>query len=251
MPASFRVRARGVLRRGMATRSVARRREEPSLLTGVRRRKPVGDDRRRATRGVAWVESIVALSCCLAQVGCPGGSGGASPPSATAAQPGAATPDEAFERAKQAASKGEWRTFYELLAPATRDRMLGGTVFAAAMLAGFSADPTRKTSVEDLAKRHGVRDAEQADPDDMERALIAAVAGVGDKPGCFADFMAWVTANTEKGAALVEMGALERLTVTGDTAQGFQVTTKEGGREVRPIGFQRVDGRWFVDLTKG
>lgn len=190
----------------------------------------------------------VAALTCVALIGCPGGPKGGAP--AAAQSGGAATPEEAFARAKQASAAGEWRTYYDLLAPTTRDEMLGGIVFASAMLAGFSKDPTLKTKVEDLAKKHGVREAEKREPSEMDRVMVAAVAGVADKPACFADFMAWIVANNDEGATLLEMGVLDRVTITGDTAQGIQVTTKKGGREESPIVFQRVDGRWFLDLTK-
>jgi hypothetical protein len=44
---------------------------------------------------------------------------------------------------------------------------------------------------------------------------------------------------------------LERVTSTSDTAQGFEVTPKaDGTKAEKPMHFQKVDGRWFMDLTR-
>jgi len=202
------------------------------------------------------VGSLGAALCSVVLLGCPGGEQGggakaeAVAPAVEAPKPGAATPEEAYTQAKQCVSGGDWKGFYGLIVPATRDEALGGMVFAASMMAGFSDDKAKKDAVEALSKRHAIGEpSKEVKGEQLQAEMARVVSTVADKPGCFADFMAWLQANAKEGRKL-ELGTLERVTITGDTAQGFEVLPKpDGTKTEKPMRFQKVDGRWFMDLT--
>lgn len=205
------------------------------------------------------VGPLGAALCGVFLVGCPGGEQGAKGGSVSAAlapdtpeapKPGAATPEEAYAQAKQAVTAGEWKKFYDLLVPSTRDKALGGMVFAATMMAGFSDDAKKKEEVEALSKKHGIGEPnkERKGPE-LEDEMARVVSTVTDKPGCFADYMAWLQANAKEGRKL-ELGTVERVTITGDAAIGYEVTPRpDGTKAEKALRFERVDGRWFMDVT--
>ena len=201
------------------------------------------------------VGPLGAALCSLLLLGCPGGEQGgakaeAVAPAVEAPKPGAATPEEAYSQAKQLVTAGDWKGFYGLIVPAGRDEALGGMVFGASMMAGFSDDKTKKDAVEALTKKHGIGEpSKDVKGEQLQAEMARVVSTVADKPGCFADYMSWMQANAKEGRRL-ELGTLERVTITGDTAQGFEVMPKaDGTKAEKPMRFQRVDGRWFMDLT--
>jgi hypothetical protein len=165
---------------------------------------------------------------------------------------GASSPEAAFDTFADAAKSKDYQAMIESVTPETQEMMLGSMVFGASFQA--MADESKQASLDELFKKYGIDTQSDAmgEVDDPEKAMKQLVAGVKDRPACFAAIMEWIEENTEgerpdmfEGADFDE-AELTEVKIDGDKATGTVVT--DGNEDSNPMQFQRIDGVWYIDL---
>jgi hypothetical protein len=206
-----------------------------------------------------------------------GGAPGETTTAKEAAQPGFATPEEAFESQKKAAAAKDWSAQIRAWTPESQERMATSIALVATMLG--KSDP----EVAEILQRHGVDasllDSEslQAKPGDIKQFVARAqerqrqlAAAIQDKQAFYVEMMpeiervgkAWAGKVPLAGASAQKMQAeaeqaqaqakLVDLQIDGDSASARQSITFQGKSMNVPIHFRRIDGRWYLhqpDLT--
>ncbi|MHC4914367.1 MAG: DUF4878 domain-containing protein [Planctomycetota bacterium] len=190
--------------------------------------------------------TLTALVAVVALVVCPGcGSDG-----------GGSTPEATFNAMKAAADAKDMRKFMKCLTPESQDMMVGGVVAVAVMTTEMAKAMGGKSDadMEALLKKHNVSgaDVKAMNPSSMEAGMKQLAAKVKDKPGFMADFAALAEKKGKKEGVAMTGGAegtLKDVKITGDTAKGTVVTTKDGKETTDTIEFRKVDGRWLIHMV--
>jgi hypothetical protein len=187
---------------------------------------------------------------------------------------GFGTPQEAFEAARGAAQKGDWKGVCATLTDESRDALAGALAVLPSMYKAMArrAGPKEKTVLDKLKPldlvlaRHGLNEkmlnnllaerAESADKDEaIKLALPRLLAPVRDRCAFIADMFDALKKVDEKHAARSPITAdaqLNDVTLDGDTAKGVIVTRVPGGRDRRDsVAFRRRAGSWKIDLPFG
>jgi hypothetical protein len=181
------------------------------------------------------------------------------------------TPEEAFNAAKAAAEKRDYKTLCGTLTEESLDLLAGGLVVNTLLAkqlgskVGFGKEYDKDTleQVDKVLADHGITDekakavmalAVQAKKDkeyeSFKAVLKKAVEPVKDRCAFVADMMG-VFANTEKEDHLegLKAGKLEGLKVAGDSAAGTVVETRAGKEGRSPLEFRKEGGGWKLHLV--
>jgi hypothetical protein len=181
------------------------------------------------------------------------------------------TPQEAFDAARKAIQREDWKGFCATLTDDSRDVLAGGMVMMPLMLKGFvKLAPEDKQKeilaklkpLEDVMTRHGLTEEALAKmpkdeklggkgPDALKQALKKLVAPVKDRSAFVADMIAAMKKLDPKQAKqgpLPVDAELKDVKIDGDTAKGELVIKKDGQEKRDPISFRRIDGSWKIDL---
>jgi hypothetical protein len=184
------------------------------------------------------------------------------------------TPQQAFEAARGAAQKGDWKGVCATLTDESRDALAGALAVLPSMYKAMArrAGPKEKAVLDKLRPlalvlaKHGLSEktfnnllAERAGAADKDEAIKLALprllAPVRDRCAFIADMFDALKKVDEKQAARSPIAAnaqLKDVTLDGDTAKGVIVTRVPGGRDRRdPIAFRRRAGSWKIDLPFG
>lgn len=186
----------------------------------------------------------------------------------TAGLPGFATPEEAFEAFKKTSADKDWEAQMKTMTPESQEMIVGITVSAAKMLAMM--DP----GIAEVLKKHGIEPSAQnmptGQPQDLE-ALSQGIMGteeqrreyaaaVKDKPAFFGEIKPKLDAVAKgmqmPGMDISEMQAeaeraqaeakLNDVVINGDSARGMMSTVFRGQPQSAPMGFKKIDGRWYI-----
>jgi hypothetical protein len=181
------------------------------------------------------------------------------------------TPQEAFDAAKKAIAREDWKGFCATLTDDSRDVLAGGMVMVPLMIKGFAKlAPEDKQKellaklkpLEDVMAKHGLTEEALAKmpkdekpggkgPEAIKQAFKKLLAPVKDRSAFVADMIAAMKKMDPKQAKEGPLPAdaeLKDVKIEGDTAKGM-IVTKKGGQEKRaPIDFRRIDGSWKIDL---
>jgi hypothetical protein len=180
------------------------------------------------------------------------------------------TPQEAFDAAKKAIEREDWKGFCATLTDDSRDTLAGGMVMMPLMLKGFVKLAPEDKQKEILAKlkpleevmaKHGLteealakmKDAKPAGkgPEAIMQAFKQLLAPVKDRSAFVADMIAAMKKLDPKQAKQGPLAAdaeLKDVKIDGDTAKGVIVTKKDGQEKRDPVAFRRIDGSWKIDL---
>ncbi len=164
-------------------------------------------------------------------------------PSGCGSDGGGSTPQATFDAMKAAIKAKDMRKFTNCLTPESQKMMVSGLLMVSQMAKGFGgkSDP----DMDALLKKHGVAEVNL-------KNLEEAAAKVKDKPGFMADFAAMAEKKGKQGGMLTSSqaeGVLKDVKITGETAKGKVVTTKDGKEITDTIEFRKVDGRWLIHMT--
>jgi len=157
------------------------------------------------------------------------------------------SPSDTYERARKAQAAGNHRAFAACLTPGSLDVMNARTCATIVTVTQLSDNPEMKKELAPLLARHGLSVLIQKN----NKPGAGLFARVKDKPGLYADMMAFMSAHRKKGSQLPRqvdsLGQLTELKTSGKTATGI-VTVTEKGTEIRTrIQFKKIDGSWLID----
>ncbi len=164
---------------------------------------------------------------------------------------GAKSPEEAFTAYQKAIEKDDWKTAFQFQTEASRDYMVGGLLLACQF--GVLEDAGKKLASEsaDEAKLKDLVSKIMKAPRKEQAKHAGEVAAlVAKKP----EFMSRATAlfkAQKKEAWIVGIGMakLVGLKVKDDRATARMEIRLETGAGSEPMGFRRIDGRWYVDYS--
>ncbi|MEK7466558.1 MAG: hypothetical protein AAB074_04010 [Planctomycetota bacterium] len=203
--------------------------------------------------------SIVVLASCGkgdSSSGAPAPSGGKSSTGtegsgSSASSAGAATPQEAFDKAKAAGEKKDYGGLYDIVCPDETDML----VFAAMMIGAFSTmgDEAKAKEFEAISKKYNLPDAKDGPKVDMndkaamKRGLAEIFKDVKDKRGFFVEVFTWEAKTAKPGseAKLNITGTLKDMKETGDAATATMV---EADQKEKPMAFKKYQGRWYMSM---
>ena len=165
------------------------------------------------------------------------------------------TPQEAFDAAKKAIEREDWKGFCATLTDDSRDTLAGGMLMMPLMLKGFAklapADKQKEIlaklkPLEEVMAKHGLteealakmKDAKPAGkgPEAIKQAFKQLLAPVKDRSAFVADMIAAMKKIDPKQAKQGPLPAdaeLKDVKIDGDTAKGVIVTKKGGASKSR------------------
>ncbi len=175
---------------------------------------------------------------------------------------GGSTPEGTFEKMKTVGKAEGMPGMLKFMTPESQNAMAGGMGFGLAMgtsLAKKFGKPD--ADAEAVLKKHNI-DMEKlpkiTGKEDMTKLTIDFGATIKDKPGFIKDLE---ELNKKKGKKALNMAedlassTLKDVKITGETAEGKIVSTKDGKENIQPVHFKLVGGEWLFDMiplmTKG
>jgi hypothetical protein len=177
------------------------------------------------------------------------------------------SPQEAFDAAKNAAAKEDYRTFTDCLTPDSQKVMSGVLVLTISMGQGFAALggeelKAKLKPLDDVLKKHGVKQEEvgkilkdaKKDGPGVRGAMLKIAEPIKDHAAFLEDLAAAGKKaggdDKNQATAPFKNAELKDLTVSGDTAKGAMVTSVGGKEKRQPMYFRQVDGGWKIDLVE-
>lgn len=161
---------------------------------------------------------------------------------------GGSTPEAAYNNAKQAVQDKNWRGLYNACDPEAVEVLILGSM----MGAGFAtmSNKDAKAELDEITKKHGL--PENKAPmggGDMKAAAKEALKDVKDKPGLFADLMAFMEKHMkDQGGMKNEMtGDIKDVKIEGETAKGTVTRADGKSSEIR---FVRRNGLWYLSMDR-
>lgn len=176
---------------------------------------------------------------------------------------GYSTPEAVFAAAVQARRDKDYKKVFSTLTPDSQAQIAG--MFVLAGLIGGDREPEfpkalarHGVDIEAVRKKHNLAPGNVLGLLTMNEAKIKELAGeVGDRGAYFADIVQTLEAKrsggTFPGAGPISfddgtLPVLKDVVITGDTAVGTQVATIASRPVESKMAFQRVEGRWYLDI---
>ena len=174
-----------------------------------------------------------------------------------------ATPQETFDAMKAAALKKDWSGMISCMSPQTQEMMLGGMAMMVEFMGAMPGGGDKMKGATDILTRHGAKldtsgliggGGDPTKPNPQE-ALKKLTGNVKDKPACLAELMAWFDKNGDDkakggmGPDQISNSTLSDVKIEGDKATGKIASKKNGKDETQNVQFQKIDGKWYADMT--
>lgn len=183
---------------------------------------------------------------------------------------GADTPQAAYAAYEKASREDDLKAELEYLVPKDRDERVGTLVETAVALknapvppGGNSRSPKyeqARSRVEELLRKHAFNEKQftSSKPrqfttdNDARAALLRRYANAVNDKVAFATEIKKLLGPIGRQTPIreaVQPTEADNITVTGDHAVGTIYKTSTAGLSEQPIAFQRIDGRWYVELV--
>jgi hypothetical protein len=187
-----------------------------------------------------------------------------------------ATPQEAFDAAKKAGEKSDWKGFCGTLTEGARDSLSAYLLELAFVIQALSGEAKQAKDeikpVTDVLVKYRLTpdseamkkalakfgDKEKADPQGLRKVLTKLLQEqVKDRCAFVADSLAGLRAlekleakggKASKGFPFLGEIRLEDVKVKGDQARGTLVSKQSGMERRLPLAFRRVEGSWRIEL---
>ncbi len=181
------------------------------------------------------------------------------------------SPEAVFQTAKTATENQDWEKFCDCLTPESQDNLAGMLVYGAMMVRSMSgmaamAGPDKAREAEEKMKpvmavleRHGLdeqtlkesqAETQRAVGGNRQEMIQKLVSPIKDRGKFVADMInAMREMGQQENATPFQSDArLEDVKIDGDSATGQIVQTKNGVERKDGIRFQKISGRWKIDL---
>jgi hypothetical protein len=170
----------------------------------------------------------------------------AAPPSRTA---GAATPEAAWEQARAAYGRGDFRAYIESVSPDARDEEICGITFLMSMAWGDDESgrvPPKEKGANNIMRRYGLTEL-PPNPDGAHSKPKPGLFGrqeihlIEDKVGFYSEMMTYLSRSGIGPRVPAWLSAkLTEVRIEGTRA------TASGMSEFGEIGFDKLDNAWFI-----
>lgn len=185
-----------------------------------------------------------------------------------------ATPQAAFEAAKKAVEKKDYKAVVGTLTEENRDALAGAMVVMGSMVKQFGPkfaktdeDKAKIQKIETLLEKHGVTaeiakkavdlgfGAKGKEPSELMPAIRKLGESVKDRAGLIVGMLALSDQDkkmTGNPFDDLKTAQLKDVRIDGNTAKGMITTTKDGTEKTEPIEFRKEKDSWkiHIDLNK-
>lgn len=155
------------------------------------------------------------------------------------------SPKAVAQSFKKAMSKKDWAGGVRCMDPESQEAFATMMALVAGLTAAFDKDKTKKTTLEKLMKKHGLK----------EGGGKEALKNVKDRPALVVDLLAWIEKNVPRdkngkgpGSMAEQIGktTFSDFKITGDRATAEVV---RGDKKQDRADFRKIKGKWYVDFA--